>query len=123
MTRRDYMDRIRGGQVFYQLRVADRPVTACGETLDILLALNRRRVRLHLPHLKKQGLLLFNGKTRERGFGKNHCPALSQDCGFVARAFAGGPGLVPLKEILKQAIRHPGFALVDILQNCISFKQ
>jgi len=49
--------------------------------------------------------------------------AISQDCGFVARAFAGGPGLAPLKEILKQAINHPGFAMVDILQNCVSFNR
>ncbi|HIP40869.1 MAG TPA: 2-oxoacid:ferredoxin oxidoreductase subunit beta [Desulfocapsa sulfexigens] len=49
--------------------------------------------------------------------------AISLDCGFVARGFAGASGLPFLKEIMKEAIRHKGFALVDILQNCISFNK
>jgi len=49
--------------------------------------------------------------------------AISLDCSFVARAFAGASGLPFLKEIMKEAINHKGFALVDILQNCISFNK
>lgn len=49
--------------------------------------------------------------------------AISLDCGFVARGFAGASGLPVLKEIMKEAINHKGFALVDILQNCISFNK
>ncbi len=49
--------------------------------------------------------------------------AISQNCGFVARAFAGGPELPFLQEIMKEAINHKGFALVDILQNCITFNK
>lgn len=49
--------------------------------------------------------------------------AISLDCGFVARGFAGASGLPFLKEILKEAINHKGFAMVDILQNCISFNK
>ncbi|MCA1764658.1 MAG: 2-oxoacid:ferredoxin oxidoreductase subunit beta [Desulfobulbaceae bacterium] len=49
--------------------------------------------------------------------------AISQNCGFVARAFAGGPELPFLQEIMKEAINHKGFALVDILQNCIVFNK
>jgi 2-oxoglutarate/2-oxoacid ferredoxin oxidoreductase subunit beta len=49
--------------------------------------------------------------------------AISLDCGFVARAFAGASGLPFLKEIIKEAINHNGFALVDILQNCTSFNK
>ncbi|MBN1140307.1 MAG: 2-oxoacid ferredoxin oxidoreductase [Deltaproteobacteria bacterium] len=47
--------------------------------------------------------------------------ALSLRASFVARAFAGDiPRTV---EILKQAIRHKGYALVDILQPCVTFNR
>jgi 2-oxoglutarate ferredoxin oxidoreductase subunit beta len=49
--------------------------------------------------------------------------AISLDCSFVARAFAGASGLPFLQEIMKEAINHKGFALVDILQNCITFNK
>jgi len=49
--------------------------------------------------------------------------AIAMDCSFVARAFAGGDGLPHLKELMKMAIRHKGFAMIDILQNCISFNR
>lgn len=38
---------------------------------------------------------------------------------FVARAFAGN--IDETKEILKRAIRHKGYALVDIYQPCVTF--
>jgi 2-oxoglutarate ferredoxin oxidoreductase subunit beta len=47
--------------------------------------------------------------------------AIAMDCSFVARAFAGDPE--QLKETLKQAIRHDGFSLVDILQPCVTFNK
>lgn len=47
--------------------------------------------------------------------------AIALDCSFVARGFCGD--LPQLKELMKAAMRHPGFALIDILQNCISFNK
>ncbi len=47
--------------------------------------------------------------------------AISLDAPFVARASAGEPEMT--KEIIKQAIAHPGFALVDIFQPCIVFNK
>lgn len=47
--------------------------------------------------------------------------AISQDASFVARAFAGDKE--ETKEIIKQAIQHKGFAMVDILQPCVSFNK
>jgi len=47
--------------------------------------------------------------------------AIALDAGFVARAFAGD--LEQTTEILKQGISHKGYALVDILQPCVSFNK
>jgi 2-oxoglutarate ferredoxin oxidoreductase subunit beta len=49
--------------------------------------------------------------------------AIALDCSFVARVFAGASSLPVLQETMKQAIRHEGFALIDILQNCVSFNK
>lgn len=47
--------------------------------------------------------------------------ALAQGAGFVARAFAGD--IEKTKEIMKEAISFKGYALVDILQPCVSFNK
>jgi 2-oxoglutarate/2-oxoacid ferredoxin oxidoreductase subunit beta len=47
--------------------------------------------------------------------------ALSAGASFVARGAAGEPELT--REIIKQAIQHRGFALVDIFQACVSFNK
>ncbi|HEX3045024.1 MAG TPA: thiamine pyrophosphate-dependent enzyme [Bacillota bacterium] len=47
--------------------------------------------------------------------------ALALDVSFVARAFAGDAAQT--KEIFKKAISHRGYALVDVLQPCVSFNK
>jgi 2-oxoglutarate ferredoxin oxidoreductase subunit beta len=47
--------------------------------------------------------------------------AVALDCGFVARGFAGDGK--HLKELMKQAIGHRGFSMVDILQPCVTFNR
>jgi 2-oxoglutarate ferredoxin oxidoreductase subunit beta len=47
--------------------------------------------------------------------------AISLDASFVARAFSGDQQQT--KEILKKAITHNGYALVDILQPCVTFNK
>ncbi len=47
--------------------------------------------------------------------------ALAMDASFVARVFSGD--LEQTKEILKKAILHKGYALVDIFQPCVSFNK
>jgi 2-oxoglutarate ferredoxin oxidoreductase subunit beta len=47
--------------------------------------------------------------------------AISLDVSFVARAFSGH--FKQTQEIMKQAIEHRGFALVDIFQPCVSFNK
>ncbi len=47
--------------------------------------------------------------------------AVAIDCSFAARGFAGDTA--HLKELIKEAINHKGFALVDILQPCVIFNK
>ena len=47
--------------------------------------------------------------------------AIAAGAGFVARSFSGNP--LHLKEMMKQAIQFKGYALVDILQPCVSFNK
>lgn len=47
--------------------------------------------------------------------------AVAQNASFVARAFAGD--VDQTKTIVKQAITHKGYALVDILQPCVTFNK
>ncbi len=47
--------------------------------------------------------------------------AISLGASFVARAFAGD--VIQTKEIIKKAISHKGYALVDILQPCVTYNK
>jgi 2-oxoglutarate ferredoxin oxidoreductase subunit beta len=47
--------------------------------------------------------------------------AISMDASFVARAFIGDRD--ETKEIMKKAIKHKGFALVDIFQPCVTYNR
>lgn len=59
--------------------------------------------------------------------GSNNTPmnpmllSIALGAGFVARAFSGDKE--QLKEIMIEAIKYKGYALVDILQPCISFNK
>ncbi len=47
--------------------------------------------------------------------------AISLDVTFAARVFCGD--IEQTKEVMKKAIMHKGFALVDIFQQCVSFNK
>jgi 2-oxoglutarate ferredoxin oxidoreductase subunit beta len=47
--------------------------------------------------------------------------AVALDCSFVARSFSGE--MDHLKNIIKEAVNHKGFSLVDILQPCVTFNK
>jgi 2-oxoglutarate/2-oxoacid ferredoxin oxidoreductase subunit beta len=69
--------------------------------------------------------------TSERGFVTRTTPsgageplnplalAIASNASFVARSFAGD--VEHLSKMINLAIQHPGFALVDILQPCVTF--
>ena len=47
--------------------------------------------------------------------------AIALDCSFVARSFSGDPE--HLKSMMKAAMNHKGFALLDIFQPCVTFNK
>lgn len=47
--------------------------------------------------------------------------AISLEASFVARVFCGN--IEHTVEIIKKAIKHPGYALVDIFQPCVTFNK
>ena len=47
--------------------------------------------------------------------------AVAMQAGFVARGFAGMPD--HLSELIREGIAHSGFALIDVLQPCVSFNK
>src|SRR4030066_1153079 len=47
--------------------------------------------------------------------------SVAMDCSFAARGFAGD--MEHLKGLIKAAINHKGFSLVDILQPCVTFNK
>jgi 2-oxoglutarate/2-oxoacid ferredoxin oxidoreductase subunit beta len=47
--------------------------------------------------------------------------AVAMDCSFVARGFAAE--IDHLKELMKEAINHRGFSLLDIFQPCVTFNR
>lgn len=66
-------------------------------------------------------------KTPVQVDGQMHVPfkpiamALALGATFVARAY--GPDVAQTKELMKKAIRHRGYALVDIFQPCVTFNR
>ena len=47
--------------------------------------------------------------------------ALASGAGFIARGFAGEPKHVA--ELIKQGIQHHGYALIDVLQPCVTLNK
>ncbi|HAY21054.1 MAG TPA: 2-oxoacid ferredoxin oxidoreductase [Desulfobacterales bacterium] len=108
-----------------------------GEGGNHFLAAIRRNINITLLVHNNQVYGLTKGQaspTSDEGFITKAQPhgvyaaafnpiavAVALHAGFVARSFAGFED--HLTEMIKQAISHPGFALVDILQPCVSFNK
>ncbi len=108
-----------------------------GEGGNHFLAAIRRNINVTLLAHDNQIYGLTKGQaspTTERGqvtkaqpYGAPSAPfkplsiAVAMQAGFVARGFCGMQE--HLKSLIQAALDHPGFALVDILQNCVSFNQ
>jgi 2-oxoglutarate ferredoxin oxidoreductase subunit beta len=108
-----------------------------GEGGNHLLATFRRNPDITLTVHNNQVYALTKGQaspTSDMGFksliqpqGAPYPPlhalalAVAQECSFVARGFAGDAA--HLTQLYKQAITHKGFALVEVLQPCVSFNK
>jgi 2-oxoglutarate/2-oxoacid ferredoxin oxidoreductase subunit beta len=68
---------------------------------------------------------LFGAKTKSTPFGSIEQPenpigiALAAGATYVARAFSGDP--MGMAELIKGAIQHKGFAIVDVFSPCVTF--
>jgi 2-oxoglutarate/2-oxoacid ferredoxin oxidoreductase subunit beta len=107
---------------------------AYGEGVQHLLAASRRNINMtYLVH-NNQVYGLTKGQaspTSDAGTVTKTTPfgaivplnplmlALASDISFLARGFSGDPEY--LSGLIKAAVTHKGFALIDILQNCVSF--
>jgi 2-oxoglutarate ferredoxin oxidoreductase subunit beta len=107
---------------------------AYGEGVGHLLAAARRNIAItYLVH-NNQVYGLTKGQaspTSDAGFVTRTTPlgagqplnplmlALASDISFLARGFAGD--VDHLSGLIQAGISHPGFALIDILQPCVSF--
>lgn len=108
-----------------------------GEGGNHFLAAIRRNINVAVLVHNNQVYGLTKGQaspTSDEGFATKAQPhgvyaapfnpiavAVAMQAGFVARSFSGLGD--QLADMIKQAILHPGFALVDILQPCVSFNK
>ncbi|MFH0960456.1 MAG: 2-oxoacid:ferredoxin oxidoreductase subunit beta [Pseudomonadota bacterium] len=108
-----------------------------GEGGNHFLAAIRRNPNITLIVHDNQVYGLTKGQaspTSEQGFVTKNQPegvfsqsfnpieiAVAMNASFVARGFSGNPG--HLSALIKAAIEHRGFSLVDILQPCVSFNK
>ena len=68
----DYPSLIRGGHNFYQLRASSRPVYSQTPYTDVLIALNRESVGLHLGNMNAGGGVIHDERDAlEEGLGKD----------------------------------------------------
>ncbi len=108
-----------------------------GEGGNHLLHAIRRNINITIIVHNNQVYALTKGQaspTSDKGFSTKVQPegvilasfnpivvAVAMDASFVARGFAGEKN--HLVELIKKAVLHKGFALVDVLQPCPSFNR
>ncbi len=108
---------------------------AYGEGISHLVHAARRNVDITMVVHDNRVFALTTGQftpTSPKGFSTKSSPKgsvetplnplhlmLANDASFVARGFPGE--LMHLKKLLKNAIQHPGFAIIDVLQPCVTY--
>ena len=88
----DYESRIRGGHNIFQIRISEDPVWAMSDLVDILIALDKETIDLHLPELHDKSVVIYDGeKIKARPPEKVKSMSIPMD--RIARE-SGGPILI-----------------------------
>ncbi len=100
-------------------------IHAARRNIDITMVIHNNRVfALTTGQFTPTSPKGFEGKSTPKGsIEKPLNPLqlmLACDASLVARGFSGE--INHLKELLVQGIKHPGFAIIDILQPCVTFQ-
>jgi 2-oxoglutarate ferredoxin oxidoreductase subunit alpha len=61
----DYESRVRGGHNFYRVRAKDTYVGAISESINILIALDKKSIELHRHELAPNGLIICDGEKSD----------------------------------------------------------
>lgn len=69
-SHQDYESRIRGGNNFYQIRIADKPILSSRNKVDILVALDRESVVRYESELTQDGQILYDSELLKQKYDK-----------------------------------------------------
>ncbi|MCP4116429.1 MAG: 2-oxoacid:acceptor oxidoreductase subunit alpha, partial [Desulfobacteraceae bacterium] len=122
----DYESRIRGGHNFNLLRISDAPLTAPGNRIDILVAIDQKTVELNRDNLTDTAVSIINSRDGEKSSPSTlHLPVadLAKEAGNViaANTVAAGAALAVmgapfslLERILAERFRVKGDTIVTL---------
>ncbi|HWR73800.1 MAG TPA: 2-oxoacid:acceptor oxidoreductase subunit alpha, partial [Nitrospirota bacterium] len=131
-THQDYESRVRGGHNFFQIRLADTPVRASRERIDILVALDRESIGLHAGELAGNGQIIYDSAAlKEKHDGPHYLDVPFTDLAvrhggnrIMANTVATGAvlgmlGMEPahLTELLAEVFRKKGDAVIAANRN------
>lgn len=67
-THKDYMSRVRGGHNFYQIRLADHPISSSRDRVDILIAFDQETIERHRQYLSESGIIVYDPEESKKEF-------------------------------------------------------
>ncbi|MHB1361358.1 MAG: 2-oxoacid:acceptor oxidoreductase subunit alpha [Thermoleophilia bacterium] len=127
-THQDYMSRIRGGHNYYQLRLADHPISSSRSLVDILVALDKTTVAGHRGELAPGGIIIYDsGTIKEKYEGESFLDVPARKIAMdtagnrlmentvAVGAILGmlGLGLEALDKLLEETFLRKGREIVD----------
>ena len=110
-TDQEYQSRIRGGHNFYRIRLSDVPVRAPKRQPDILIALDRASIALHMPEMRDEGIIVYDPDMLKQQFDG---PSFL-DIPFLTLATETGAGRIAANTVATGAVLGMlGFALEQL---------
>lgn len=110
-TDQEYQSRIRGGHNFYRIRLSDVPVRAPKRQPDILIALDRASIALHMPEMRDEGIIVYDRDMLKQQFDG---PSFL-DIPFLTLATETGAGRIAANTVATGAVLGMlGFALEQL---------